>query len=110
DRALLLFKGQAVAEGATADVLEQYHRTVSEKLAAAVAAGDRGGVVASSHAAEPRLRLLRVEMLNEDGEPSTTFASGSAVTFRVPHAYAVEALGGDGSARAATAPAATFLK
>jgi ABC-type polysaccharide/polyol phosphate transport system ATPase subunit len=80
DRTLLLFKGRAVEEGPTPGVLERYHQTVAEKLAASPG---RDAVVSSSHGAEDRLRLVRFEMLNEEGEPATAFSSGGAVTFRV---------------------------
>ena len=83
ERTLMLYKGKVAMEGPSQKVLEKYHQTVGEKLAAEQdrqAAADRDVREAAGPSA---LKIMRAELFDADGLPAETFSTGSSMTLRV---------------------------
>lgn len=74
--------GALVLRGDPADVLAQYRRHVAEQLRASGAA-QPSGPAPTMRNGDGRARLENIELIGENGEPSTVFRSGEAVAIRV---------------------------
>jgi len=81
DRAILLLDGRVAAEGAPSDVINRYIGLVLARQQAFRPAGDR--VRSSFRHGDGASEILGVEMLNAEGRPAASFASGEPVTVRV---------------------------
>ena len=81
DRAILLLGGRIEAHGAPSDVINRYIGLVLERQRSATEKSDR--VRGSFRHGDGSSEIVRVEILNEQGEPVTSIASGEPVTVRV---------------------------
>jgi len=77
---LMLYKGQAVMHGDTAKVIEEYHRTVAEKVKVEQ---DKQAVRQRSDYRDSPVTLTRVQLFNERGEVAEEFGSGQSMTVRI---------------------------
>lgn len=84
ERTVMLFKGQKVMEGSTQKVIEQYHKTVSEKIDLERQLEEaRRGLAARPAGSIPAVEIPRVELLDNRGAPSETFMTGEPMVVRV---------------------------
>ncbi len=86
DRVLLLQKGHLVADGPAADVTAQYRRMVG----AMSEADDQehvpdGAMVTDSRWGTREVEITGVRLLDDDGNPHTSFATGSGLTVAVDY-------------------------
>jgi hypothetical protein len=81
DRVILLRDGRIVADGAPADVVGQYRRSVGllSNSAGGVAA-DLSNIPEDKRHGGRQVEITRVELLQADGRPNHTFATGDALT------------------------------
>ncbi len=85
ERTLMLFKGSVLIEGPTQRVLEKYHDTISRTIKEQQDKDDAAngiGPEVDKKATAP-VQITRIELLDSDGIPAETFASGSSMTVRV---------------------------
>jgi len=80
ERTLMLFKGRVLLEGPSQKVLEKYHQTVGEKIRDEQ---DRDFLAERAAQRDGPVRLTSAQLLDEDGIPAETFATGSSLTLRV---------------------------
>ena len=100
DRAMLLYRGQALAQGEPNDVVNRYNGLVLERQRAfaevnlpalPVAVESQEPLAYSFRHGDRRAEVVRVELLNEAGQPTRAFRSGEdmqarvRVRFREPH-------------------------
>ncbi len=81
DRAILLLQGRIAAEGAPSDVINRYIGLVLERQELVRKKEDR--LRASFRHGDGASEILRVQMLNHNGEEAASIASGEVVTVRV---------------------------
>ena len=81
DRAILLLNGRIEAQGTPSDVINRYIGLVLEKQEARQEKQQR--FEASFRHGDGTSEIVSVELLNAEGEPATTVASGETVTVRV---------------------------
>ena len=81
DRAILLLNGRIEAQGAPSDVINRYIGLVLEKQEARQEKQQR--FEASFRHGDGTSEIVSVDLLNAEGEPATTVASGETVTVRV---------------------------
>jgi len=81
DRAILLLSGRIAAQGAPSDVINRYIGLVLEKQRSTTQKDDR--VRASFRHGDGTSEIMRVEILNAQGEPATSVGSGEPIIVRV---------------------------
>jgi lipopolysaccharide transport system ATP-binding protein len=81
--------GQLVARGDPAEILPLYRRHVAIALRHS-GAGQRAALSPTLRHGDGRAALESIELLGENGEPSTVWRSGEAVAIRVRVRYAAE--------------------
>ena len=106
DRAMLLYQGRALAQGDPSDVVNRYNGLVLERqrafaesnppaLPALPMAGTQEPLDYSFRHGDRQAVVVRVELLNEAGQPARAFRSGEpmqarvVVHFREPHPHPV---------------------
>jgi homopolymeric O-antigen transport system ATP-binding protein len=81
DRAILLLGGRIEAQGKPSDVINRYIGLVLEKQRSTTEKSDR--VRGSFRHGDGTSEVVKVEVLNESGEPVSSVASGEPITVRV---------------------------
>ncbi len=84
DRAVLMLSGRVEAEGSPKDVVNRYVGLVHERQGGHGDGGPSGALRAASFRhGDGTSRIVDVRLLNEQGQPASTFCAGERMTVRV---------------------------